>query len=158
MSTIVAPADVSLARVIAYVESNTNKYALRFEPEVYEHVRMNPTSEQVRLVRFISQANSCTTPTAEIIYSTSFGMFQLMGFNIYEAGGWTLSVGAYMDDLDEQKASFARFLESKKISFTWEELKNSKDSLEHFATEYNGPESVAYYVQRMGEAATQLNV
>jgi N-acetylmuramidase len=150
-------ADAKLALIIAQVESNTNKYALRFEPEVYEHIRMNPSAEQIKLVRSIAQANMCTTPTAEIIYSTSWGLFQLMGFNIY-AQGWTQSIGLYLEDIEEQNLSFDRFVEAKKISFTWDELKNSPQSLEHFATEYNGPAAVAFYTQRMTAAAVTLNV
>src|SRR5574337_403618 len=70
---------ISLAEVIARVESNDDSRALRFEPGVFS----NSLAARHEILERIMLANACNRNTARMIYATSWGRFQIMGFNLY---------------------------------------------------------------------------
>jgi hypothetical protein len=146
----------TLARVIAYVESGNNPYALRFEPAVYARVQANPTANEATIER-IAAANECNHATAEIIFSTSWGLYQIMGESLYPQG-WSRSVGFYLANSATQTLAFSRFLDADKLPSSWPALKSDPGSLRYFAARYNGPEEPDAYAQRMLDAARLLGV
>jgi hypothetical protein len=165
------PSINALAQVIALVESANHPYALRFEPavfayitqEIHDNITDNHLSQIVAsreavshefLIEHIASANICTHPTAEVIYSSSFGLYQIMGLALYSQG-YDNSIGYYLGSRLEQDASFARYLNARKLPTSWPALKASIGDLEHFALRYNG--NVAY-AKRMVAAAMTLGL
>lgn len=124
----------TLYDVISVVESNQNPYAMRFEPGVYARPQFNQT-----IIDGIVRANHCTQATAKIIYSTSWGAIQMMGFNLYDpAFGYAKSVGEYMNAALDQQAIFLRFCRRKNIAIDPIDLAASHTARNHFALTYNG--------------------
>lgn len=155
MTNTAAPStDTKLAVLIQHVESSGFLFALRFEPEVYDgHNFAAPASAE--LIEKIKTANLCDTSTAEVIYSSSFGLYQIMGFNLY-ALGWRGSVVPFLDKPEYQSKYFALYLNSRGINWTWAEIKADPAKLQKFALEYNG--NAAAYSQRMLAKAAELGM
>ena len=126
-------ADPALARVIAQVESSGQICAVRFEPSVYADC---PQSSGI--VSKIARLNFCDIQTARVIYSTSYGLYQIMGFNLYGGLGYENPILQFWENAGEQEKMFTQFLNDNEIDFTWKALKDSPDLLRHFAATYNG--------------------
>ena len=71
--------DNKLLEAIAHIESNEWQYAIRFEPATY----IRKMAFDKIIIQDIIKYNKCSKETAFSIYSTSYGAWQLMGFNIY---------------------------------------------------------------------------
>lgn len=123
------------AALIASIESNGNPHAMRFEPRVYRPVLAS------WVVASIAAMNGCDNQTARVIYATSFGLYQIMGFNLYSVCDCKTDVFAFVDDADAQTDAFHAYLKSRKINFSVDELRNPDIAL-RFAMAYNG--SAAY--------------
>ncbi len=65
-------------KLIAYVESNNNQFAIRFEPHLYSKSKYNK-----KILDLIQAINECSLETAKVLYCCSFGKYQIMGFNLY---------------------------------------------------------------------------
>ena len=74
---------VNMYELIAYVETCNNCKALRFEPATYAKLSITRSDSQKLLIEKIQTANKCSWGTALMIYSSSFGATQIMGFNLY---------------------------------------------------------------------------
>ena len=146
--------DPVLARIISHVESSGLKYALRFEPGIFAGLATLGAAESAELDH-IAHLNLCSYETARVIYSTSFGFYQIMGFNIY-ALGWDGPILSWWQDINAQNAAFAAFLDKNDINFTWAEMSTDSTKLGKFARVYNGNE--ASYSARMLAIAAQLGV
>jgi hypothetical protein len=144
----------SLAKIIAHIESAGDQYALRFEPAVYAEY-MKDSSSIDTLLEHISAENVCTRATSQVIASTSFGLYQIMGENLYAQGWHSGKVGAYIANYLAQTVSFSRFLDYRKLPTSWEALRNSPGDLAHFAERYNGS---AAYAEKMTAAAHVLGL
>ena len=138
---------ITLAQVIARVESADNPYALRFEPATYLNIgqsRFDIARERAKL------ANKVSTDTANVILSTSWGRFQIMGFNLY-AKESTPGIIAFAVSDSAQKIALASMLAPWAMSpdedASW--ILSSPDRLAAFATRYNGPGNVADYSLRL---------
>lgn len=126
----------TLDQVIGWIESRQRDYAMRFEPGIFAKAK-NPT-----ILKAIKDANDCNDVTAHVIYSTSFGEFQVMGFNLYDTTiALKTPIADYLSDLGAQIASFYRFVRLKDIDYTVMQMCNA-DYAKHFAMVYNG--SVQY--------------
>lgn len=124
----------SLYDVISLVESSQMNTAIRFEPGIYAR----PTFNQGIIDR-IARANHCTQATAKVIYSTSWGAIQMMGFNLYDpAYDYQKSVGEYMNSPLDQQSIFIRFCRRKNIAIDPIDLAGSHTARNHFALMYNG--------------------
>jgi len=64
--------------LIAYVESNNNQFAVRFEKHLYSRNKYNK-----KILDLIQAINECSLETAKVIYCSAFGKYQIMGFNLY---------------------------------------------------------------------------
>jgi hypothetical protein len=157
-----AAVDPKLSYIVSQVETDGFSGALRFEPKVYAEIQSATKTEldgslalyaahashvadtKRTLVARIAQLNMCTEETAQVIYSTSFGLYQLMGYNLY-ANGLHQPISNYLNGVQArvlQDAMFAKFLAGHGLLHTWKEMAADQDLLNHFALHYNG--SLAY--------------
>lgn len=147
---LVAVVDPKLSYIISQVESSGFSGALRFEPKVYETVKGRGAN--AHFVPEIASLNHCTVETAEVIYSTSFGLYQIMGYNLYRLG-LHRPVSEFQNGVQSrvlQDTAFARFLSDRNILFTVEEMRADPAKLVRFAEHYNGSEA---YADRMRQVA-----
>lgn len=131
----------TLARVISQIESSNNPRALRFEPAVYSGLKANHLITDAE--NSIMSIHDCTRETAEIIYSTSFGLYQIMGFNLWGELDYTQTLFNYVADENAQYDMFCEFLQRKQIAFDLSDLLKNKSNLDRFAILYNGSLSYA---------------
>lgn len=153
MNTAGRVSDV-LAKVIATVESGPFPYAMRFEWPMYNKIAAAGGADH-NTIAAIMAANHCTPQTAEVIYCISFGLFQIMGFNLYGPLGLTIAIAPFMFDTEQQFNAFKKFVrlngfDPDNFDFTDEAL------IERFARSYNGSGDVANYSAKMKAAFAQL--
>lgn len=130
---------IELADVIARIESSGNKFAMRFEPVVFSNLCNGPmTPLHARIVSTIQGVHRCNVKTAQVIYSTSWGLYQLMGFNLYDAEPLTVPVQQFCDDENLQRARFNAFVSRETINFSPLDLAESATRRNEFAQTYNG--------------------
>lgn len=124
------------AQLIAQIESDNNQYAMRYEPDV----SISKASQSA-----IKKHNPFSDVTCVIIGKTSWGLYQIMGYNIYKRG-YAKQIGEYLNDPQAQLFMFNRFLDENDINFSIEYLKESKTAREKFAKVYNGS---VYYARKI---------
>ena len=128
-----------LFKIISAIESSDNYTALRFEPSVYRKISSLAASQSdLAIISKIKKINNCSTETAYILYSSSFGAVQIMGFNIWGSLGLTCSYYEFLNSESAQQVAFAAFLEKLRLANeTPESLLNQKNR-DTFAGRYNG--------------------
>ena len=136
------PLPVNLFDIIAWVESKNNPHAMRFEPGVYNGFTSKRLSDAWHNALAF---NDCSEGTADMIYSTSFGATQIMGFNLYD-GLYNGDVVKFMDDPIAQAVAFDSFCASKQIKCTVDDIAGFPVLRSHFAKVYNG-DADAYAAQ-----------
>lgn len=144
----------TLADVIARVEADAFLEAIRFEPYVYaNHYFTGAMIAQCRA------ANHCNIATARVLLSMSYGEFQIMGFNLYDAAtcNYKLAIGDYLTSKLAQCKALQAFLESDHIAYSAQEMLDP-NKRQHFAEKYNGPGNVAEYSAKILTAALALGV
>lgn len=148
------PNDPALADLIAGVESNHDLYAIRFEPKVY--MRIATQSPSGAILR-IAKINQCSLSTARMIYSTSWGAWQLMGFNWYALGFSSPITSIFVPNAchEIQEHFFFEFLTSIGKNDTLANIMASDESLNMFALKWNGSTA---YADRMRQAAKYSNI
>jgi hypothetical protein len=140
----------TLEDIISQIESGDNLYAMRFEPHVFE--RMHQTNRYGAAVAVAKQQNRCTLETARVICATSWGRFQIMGFNLYDPAlgepfPFLNPIGAYLESIIWQSRHFKAFCDKKDILFTVEELIGDPAKVLKFARTYNGADEYAAKIQ-----------
>lgn len=136
--------EVTLGTLIAWIESKNNPQAMRFEPRVHDqiHTRLftDPTIAAIRNV------HSCTYETACVIYSSSFGKYQIMGENLYAPHGiaskttiFSYCAGTAISQL-AQDTDFLSFTSARGIGFPVRGLLDIGNR-NRFAVIYNGSTS-----------------
>jgi hypothetical protein len=135
---------INTADIIAQVESSGNPYAYRFEPTVFDSLRVGAlTPVHLVIINKIMKIHSCNQSSAEVIYSSSYGLYQLMGFNIYGECGYDKSIFAYLNDSLTQTALFESLLSHMGLSdITASMLAGNEFARHEFGLRYNG--SIAY--------------
>lgn len=140
---------MTLADVIARVESDGNQYAQRFE-------RLHLGVSGSALLNRIATINRCSNATADVYASLSHGLFQIMGFRLYGDRtkdsrniGYEKSLGVFMNSPEEQTTVFMDYARRAEILFTPDELLTEPVKLARFAERYNGPANVVEYSQRV---------
>lgn len=143
--------DLNLSRVIQAIESSGNPHAIRFESELYNDSKRIISIE---LHASIAARNVCSSDTARMLAYTSYGLYQLMGFNLYELG-WNSDVASFMTDPSSQAIMFNEFLDSKHINYTLAEMLADNAKLLQFSDTYNGS---AAYMAKIKEYAVKLGI
>lgn len=148
-----------LSDIIGAIESNNNRKAFRFEPETFARISNDPAA--IQKVARIKQWNRCSDGTAEMIYSTSWGAYQIMGLTLYDLG----YAGAVLDFIDFQAAQvdmFNRFVARNGINFSVDQLTGDTPSALHlrqqFAIRYNGPGAVDLYAARIADEIARQSI
>jgi hypothetical protein len=147
--------DSALMSVIRRVESNDEISALRFEPAVFSGLSMYSTEKS--LIDRIAAANNCSFNTARVIFSSSFGLYQLMGFNIYSVG-YKGTILDFWNSAPWQDQIFTAFLNANRINVSWVALKQDRAKLLAFARIYNGPGDPTAYANAMAQAAREIGI
>lgn len=137
MSTATLPA---LDGVIGWIESRNDPFALRFEPSVFSGSRF----VDYALLQVIQQCNNCSEDTSRVIASTSWGAFQVMGFNLYNSPfNYRGKIATFACDANKQLQIFYDYVDVKNIAYTVSDLAASALKREHFGLLYNGSASYA---------------
>lgn len=129
--------NVRLIDLIARAESADNPFAIRFEPHVYKRVEnlFGPSLNK------ISDIHSCSRATARMIYASSFGRFQIMGFNLY-SGYLEIEIGnafTFLNDTVKQNAAFDAYVTKAGINYEVADLISDPKKMLRFSRLYNGP-------------------
>jgi len=132
---------IELERIIGSIESANDYGAIRFEPKVYARIEGGSFEWEVARAK---RANKCSRATARMICATSWGRFQIMGFNLYGFIGLTDPIADYLHNVKVQSTAFETFVKHNHIEFSPDELRD-KITREKFAKIYNG--SLAYAVK-----------
>lgn len=128
---------MNLANAIAKIESSNNLNAMRFEPRVFAQ----PTSElqTIPIIAQYATGGWMDDITAQVIGATSWGQFQIMGYNIYKHFQGTLVEFLYNRTLQEH--AFESFVTD--IGFNSLLLRANIKTIPHqtlleFSAKYNG--------------------
>lgn len=138
--------NITTAHIIAAIESSNNPFAYRFEPGVMGRSRR---TDQADLLHTIERINMVDAESASVIYSSSYGLFQIMGFNLYSELEYNASFGFFLANVQDQLKAFNNFLIHEKIKFTPEELLNDTAKRQLFAQVYNGPGNSDVYADKI---------
>lgn len=136
---------LTIGELVAWIESRGDAAAIRFEPTVYNkfagNISLLPKAVQVILQR-IQIVNRCNVHTAAMIYSSSWGAYQSMGFNVY-ADECETTISDYLGSPRLQAAQFNAFLKRSGLAdFTPGKLAADQAARYKFSIKYNG--SIAY--------------
>lgn len=132
--------------VIGRIESGNNPAAIRFEARVF-----GSAPDLSPIIATIGKCNACNNATARVLYSCSFGEYQIMGFNLWGALDYRYNLARYLVNSADQAETFAAFLDVNKINFTLADLLSDPAKLDQFAATYNG--NVAAYSAAILRAA-----
>ena len=143
-----------LKDIIKLIESSNNPKAVRFEPLFYENLK---TKTNDHAILKIKEIHKCSYYTALMIASTSWGLFQIMGYNLYFYSLTEKTVFDFLFDEEEQEKAFEKFIQIKKINFTVEELLEDENKIKKFARLYNGDE-IGYSRKIMRLLENETNV
>lgn len=122
---------LTLADLVAAVESGNNQFAIRYEPNFV------PSALAVKRCQN-SQNGFCSVATAKIICASSWGKYQIMGENIYGLLNLSFSIGKFLSDPDSQREIFDSFLTKKNINFSLAEILSDQAKRDSFSIKYNG--------------------
>ena len=135
---MITPTTVS--DLISHIESSGNAYAYRFEPTVYKNLSTGAlTPEHLEIVQNIMSIHRCSQSSAMVIYSSSYGLYQIMGFNLYGQLNCNVSIFKFCNDPISQTVLFGDLLTHMNLfGFTVDDLAKEPDSRLSFAMHYNG--------------------
>lgn len=150
---------LQLSDVIAEVESGGDPLAERFEGEIWYAWYDGRRADIDRIWPVIQKIHNCSKLTAAAIACTSYGKFQIMGFNLYGFIGVTAHHVRYQNDEGPgwQSATFQTFLISRGINYTLDEIRSDAAKRALFIDRYNGPADTADYWASMQRAIARLS-
>ena len=134
-----------LERIVAKVESNNDLQAIRFEPLFYLKIK---AYEDRKVINAVKLLHNCSTETAKMILATSFGKYQIMGYNLYGYLKYNKHIIKYLTSEADQDLMFYKFLELKRLDakkilselkvLTEEKLRIKKDAkdIKEFANKF----------------------
>jgi hypothetical protein len=140
---------MKLEAVISLVESSGQPHAIRFEPELYES---DPQWIENQEAKIIAANHHCSKDTARQIAVTSYGLYQLLGANVWNLG-YTGDMGDFLNDVPGQMTIFNKFIEPKGFVCVEDISSWAPSRWTSFAAFYNGPGAVEAYVAAMRKAA-----
>lgn len=124
----------TLAHLVGQIESGNWYGAIRFEPHVYFACLNGKYQNSFAKARSV---NRCSKETACAIVATSWGRFQIMGFNVYDYLGLNMPVATFLGDREAQEDAFWNFVMRRKIDYSLDDLCVEAKRL-RFARTYNG--------------------
>lgn len=135
--------------LIAWGETNANCKLFRFEPGVYGKISQVRSDSQKELITAIQLHNAISWGSALMVYSTSWGDAQLMGFNLYGPKcSYQKSVVDFLCSLDDQREMFAKFVEGDSVlNVTVAELASLPSLRLEFARHYNGADEYTHVIE-----------
>jgi hypothetical protein len=127
---------------------------MRFEPVMFSNKPLWVLN-QVKVI----QANhggpsSCDSDTALAIACTSYGLYQILGANIY-ANGFKGTIFEYVASAVIQETAFNAFIAAHGFSANEPMDGWSQSEYQDFASFYNGPGNIQAYVQAMMRAVAE---
>ncbi len=148
----------TLAAVVRRVESSDGAAVMRFEPACYQAVVAGKAEgvyarNVTGILDSIVHANLCSAATAQMIFATSWGEYQFMGFLLYSSElDWNWPLVDFLADQNKQDTVFARWCARNGF-----DARNPLPAdLERFARLYNGPGNVDGYVAALKKAAAAI--
>jgi len=136
----------TMPELISFIETKNNRAAVRFEPATYNKfgdVGALKNAEAQKIIARIQIINRCSVHTAAMIYSSSWGAHQLMGFNIYADQEFDIPVGEFLACDTIQLKAFMSFLNRNALqNYTAAGLAANHPQRLKFSIRYNG--SIAY--------------
>lgn len=138
-----------LSAVISRIESDDNDAAMRFEPHIYVRASQDRGPYESAL-KAAQRANRCSRLTACMILATSWGRFQIMGFNIYGKCKFANSVLICADVLTSSNL-LARFFDGSPFKSDENVKIWDNERIRKFAAFYNGKGNVDEYSSRMSQ-------
>lgn len=147
---------MTLAKAIASVESDGRWDAIRFEPHVYERALRAPIGRKA-ISRLMHGHGLLSRDTYRVLWSSSWGRFQIMGFNLWgDICSYDGHFADFLKNHDAQEAALLNFLRANKINYSLAELIADREKLNDFARKYNGPGNVKEYGTKIRQAALRL--
>lgn len=132
--------EILLSQCVAQVESAGNLLAMRYEPDA------TPTPASIQAVRSHAVGGYMDFTTARMVASTSWGMYQIMGFNLWSTLHYSKTLTEYLTSARDQRAAFEKFI--NKIGFTDGPFAlMSITEVDKFAGLYNGSQVYAASLQ-----------
>ena len=125
---------ILLSDVVAQVESNNNPLAMRFEEAAYK--ANSPTAASHLAIHRYATGGYVSLYTAHMIAYTSWGKYQIMGYNLYGKCGWQHPLADFLITDDAQIAMFRRFIAPKFSDVPFPTM--AEHELLAFAKMYNG--------------------
>lgn len=107
------------------------------------------------------KANKCSNDTARMICATSWGLYQILGVNIYNRiGNWHYGgiITKFVHNVILQHQCFTEFVSSKGIDYSVEQLITDATCRSKFARIYNGPGNIDEYSRRIVKYAEKLKI
>lgn len=129
-----------LARIISWVETKNSIRAMRFERRVFNKVTNLPYGPVLTAIT-AAHNNAISNDTARALYSMSFGVYQIMGFNLWGSLGYKRDMYTFLSSTEDQYEMFAELIKRDGIYYSIDDLKNNKDKRTSFAIKYNGAAS-----------------
>lgn len=140
---------MTLQALIATVESAGNPHAIRFEQKYFDKIwGVYRDQRRINIEAGVARdRNKCSLVTGFMIASTSFGQFQMMGFNLYSREfDYPKDVATFLTSYGDQRDLFDKFVKNRGINFSIEDLANDPAKRMQFAMAYNG---AAVYADRL---------
>lgn len=144
----------TVADVIGGIESGNNPAAIRFEDATYDRADFSaPTIAAIR------ECNGCNIQTAMMIAATSWGEFQIMGFNLYDPRvcAYRNNIARYLVQSGDQFVTFDSFLFRMPLSVKLKSdspasLFSDPNLRVQFARLYNGAGNFQTYADKIKSA------
>ena len=149
---------VTLAQVIKQVESASGRALVRFEPDCYKALQIGQAhlyaSDPLGTLATIERANRCSPATAEMLFASSWGLYQDMGFELWGELMPNVTVWDWLAQVELQDGAFIDWC--KRRQFDPQGPLPSDSECARFAHAYNGPGDVVRYVNLMQAASAAL--
>ena len=128
----------TLSQLIAKCESNATISAVRFEPAYHPDTRAFALAQ--RFNPGLSYA------TYEMFLACSFGLYQIMGDNLYLLG-LDQPFSVFWNEADMQTDYFNRFCMQRNIAYSLDDVINNTQKGMDFSHHYNGDRTGKYYAR-----------
>jgi hypothetical protein len=139
-----------LETCVALVESENNPDAIRFEPATYNASKPSAwiAAQVPNIVKAFGGDNVCDLATATMLACTSFGIYQMLGANVWAFGKYTGTLAQFIGSRADQYACYTRFL-SNLFSPTEDVTSWTDKRFQQFAVYQNGPGNPGGYILAM---------